>query len=341
MLNKHDSSESQWGEYRVFTLRNRHGLQVDISDLGASVVNFFVHDRFHRKTNITLGYHHPEGYLAGQAFIGGVVGPWANRIEGGTYKENGHPVQLEQNEGENHLHGASVALHLKRWQVVMQAEQGISLKTKVAKGTAGFTANMDICVTYRLTENNELSIQYQVELDAVSPLNLTHHAYFNLNGGVEDVLNHILTIDADEYWQIDRGAIPLSRQSVASSAMDFRQPIRIGLAKSLGGEQVDAVGGFDHCWCLNGEGLRPVAWLYDNSTGIALEVSTDQSGLQFYSGNSLDEPNGREGYYRRHSGLCLETQAYPNQVNMADAEQVLYGPDRPYSHTTIYQVMVE
>lgn len=341
MLNTNDSCVSQWGDFRLFTIRNRHGVEVDISDLGASVINFFVHDRFHRKTNITLGYHRPEDYIAGQAFIGGVVGPWANRIESGQYKVDNQTVQLAQNEGSNHLHGASVALHLKRWQVVMQAEQGITLKTRVVKGEAGYPANIDISVTYRLTENNELSIHYNVEPDAVVPLNMTHHAYFNLNGGVENILSHILTIDADEYWKIDQNSIPVLRQCVANSAMDFRQPKRIGAAKALGDEQVEKVNGFDHCWCLNGDGLRPVAWLYDNSTGIALEVSTDQPGLQFYSGNALDEPKGREGHYRQYAGLCLETQAYPNQVNMADAKSVLYGPNKTYTHTAIYQVMVE
>ncbi|MGL6258972.1 aldose epimerase family protein [Vibrio sp. WXL210] len=334
-------SHLAWGDYRLFTLRNSNDIQVDISDLGATIVNFYVHDRMHRKINITLGYDSPQGYLDGQAYIGGIVGPWANRIDNGCYTHDNNEVRLEKNEANNHLHGGSAGLHKKCWDLVLHAEQGLTLRTRVKRGQAGYPANIDIYVTYRLTDNNELSIQYFANADSVTAINLTNHAYFNLSGRNHDISNHLLTIDADSYWDVNKSSIPTQCLPVAQTRMDFRQPIRIGEAKSQGATKRGKNKDFDHCWNLNGQGLRSVAWLYENNTGIGLEVSTDQKGLQFYAGAGLDEAEGRDGHYGPYSGLCLEAQAIPNQVNMDNADEVIYGPDKQYSQITIYRVEVK
>ncbi|EPA0985826.1 aldose epimerase family protein [Vibrio parahaemolyticus] len=334
---------SAWGDYSLYCLENSNGVRVEISDLGASIVSFKLKDRYHRERNIVLGYNRPEHYLAGQAYVGGVVGPWGNRIENGRYDHAGNTIQLCQNEESNHLHGGDCELHKRRWDVTILAAQGVTLETQVNKGEGGYPANLRICVTYRLSDANELTVHYWVESDDDCPVNLTHHAYFNLSGGKHDVQGHIVAIDADEYWDTNAEQIPTQSRSVMGTAMDFLQPKRIALGFATEEAALVSAGGYDHCFILNGEGLRPVGWAFEQSGGIVLEVMSDRPAMQFYTGNHLgDHKNSFGKPFGTHMGFCFETQSYPNQVNMPDiADQVLVTPNRPFNSTTVFKASVE
>ncbi|WP_120512437.1 aldose epimerase family protein [Photobacterium salinisoli] len=328
-----------WGDYHLYTLTNDHGTQVDISDLGASLVNFVVRDKDNQPVNIVLGYESPEAYLQGKAYIGGVVGPWANRIASGQFELDGKAIQLEQNEGSNHLHGAGAGLHNRRWQLQQISANRISLSTSVNAGEAGYPASISILVCYSLTENNTLVIDYQADPDGKTPVNLTHHAYFNLNGGADGIADHDVQIDADMYLEIDQQSIPQRKCFVEDTPMDFRTLTRLSSRLAANDAEVKAVNGFDHCWCLNGSGMRQVAEVQCAETGLGIVMSTDQSGLQFYTGNALAEQHGRGKAYRRYDGFCLEAQCFPNQVNMINAEECLYWPGKGYRQTTAYQII--
>ncbi|NVN80558.1 MULTISPECIES: aldose epimerase family protein [unclassified Vibrio] len=332
-----------WGKYSVFVLSNLNGISVEISDLGASIIKYVVKDKDNHPCNIVLGYDTPEEYLKDSVYMGAVVGPWGNRIRNAEFKLNGVGVQLDQNEGTNHLHGGACELHKKQWKVMAIAQQGISLQTEVKKGEAGYPANLTFNVTYRLSDENELAIQYWVEADEECPINPTHHAYFNLSGQKKDISEHIVSIDADSYWKTDQQSIPIDHVSVNDTVMDFLNPKKIGIGLLSDHDDIKATQGYDHCYILNGYGLRPVGWVYEPSSGIALEVISDRPAVQFYTGNNLDEHVRSDGRpFRKYGGFCFETQAYPNQINMDGINHdVICSPDRPFRSTTIFKVEVE
>ncbi|WP_046209605.1 MULTISPECIES: aldose epimerase family protein [Vibrio] len=342
-VSEHSVERKHWGDYNIFVLTNNNGVTVEISDLGATIVSFWVTDKSSIPRNIVLGYDTANEYLSGGAFIGAVVGPWGNRIDNGKYELNGQTVQLDKNEGENHLHGGSCTLHKRRWEVMASAKQGISLQTRVASGEGGYPANLTLLVTYRLSDDNELSIDYHVTADKECPVNPTHHAYFNLSGQHKSIGDHVVSIDADRYWQVDKNSIPTIQASVGTSAMSFMTPKKVGLGLSSADTNLVETKGYDHCYIVNGEGLRHFAWVFEATTGIELDVFSDRPAIQFYTGNHLaGESRKTNELFVQYAGLCLETQAFPNQVNMPEYQDGgLVHPNNPFFSTTIYKVSVD
>lgn len=333
---------NNWGSYQLFTLRNENNMQVDISDLGASIVNLFIHDRNGNKKNIVLGYNTPEEYLAGGFFLGCVIGPWANRIANGQFSLEGKKIQLEQNEGSNHLHGASADIGKKRWSVEFIRNNEIILSTKVNAGESSYPADIDFSVKYKLTDENELKVQYGAIPQGATPINMTQHTYFNLSGGEHDILQHQIQIFSDTFLEVNDDAIPVAESFVTDTPMDLRQPKLIGENIDCTYKQLANAGGYDHCWCLKGSGMKKAAVVSVANSGISLEVTTDQPGIQFYSGNFLDNEPGRDGIiYSKRFGICLETQCYPNQVNMFNARDCIYQAGEKYTHNAIYKVSVD
>ncbi|GAL09830.1 aldose 1-epimerase [Vibrio astriarenae] len=216
-----------WGEYSLYSLTNRNGTQVDISDLGAIIVNFFTTDKHEQRRNIVLGYDTPEQYIEGRVFFGCVVGPWANRIANGCYEYQGQIVQLEKNDGDNHLHGASANIGAKRWAVEEALENKLVLSVAMKAEEAGYPANIQFKVVYELTDNDHLNIEYSAIPDATVPLNMTQHSYFNL-GDADNVLDHIVQIHSDKYLHVDSKAIPREVRSIAATPLDLRAPVAIG-----------------------------------------------------------------------------------------------------------------
>lgn len=331
-----------WGEYSLYSLTNRNGTQVDISDLGAIIVNFFTTDKHEQRRNIVLGYDTPEQYIEGRVFFGCVVGPWANRIANGCYEYQGQIVQLEKNEGDNHLHGASANIGAKRWAVEEALENKLVLSVAMKAEEAGYPANIQFKVVYELTDNDHLNIEYSAIPDATVPLNMTQHSYFNLSDA-DNVLDHIVQIHSDKYLHVDSKAIPREIRSVAATPLDLRAPVSIGQSIDSDFEQLTMAGGYDHCWCFDGaDADQPViknASVTDPDSGLTLSVYSDQIGMQFYTGNFIENEIGHNGkVLGKRAGFCLETQYYPDQVNMSHAATCMYEAGEQYRHRVSYQI---
>lgn len=327
-----------WGNYQVYSLTNNKGTRVDISDLGAIIVNFYVNDSDGIRRNIVLGYDEPEGYLNGQCYFSCVVGPWANRIANGRYSLDGQIVQLETNEGTNHLHGASANIGAKGWKVTSAENNTIALTISTPPGESGYPHAIDFKVVYELTDENELKIGYFATPQGKTPINMTQHAYFNLDES-NDILEHSLQINSNSYLFVDSAAIPVALEVVNDTPMDFRKEKKIGQDIKADFSQLINAGGFDHCWCFNSTEMKKIATLYSKNKDLALEVHTDQLGMQFYSGNFIVNEQGRGNTtYTKNAGLCLETQNYPNKINMDENEDCIFDSSNPYSHFVTYKI---
>ncbi|WP_281664131.1 aldose epimerase family protein [Paraburkholderia fungorum] len=350
-------SSEPWGALpggdpvRLFTLRNAHGMKVAISDLGATLVSWHAPDRAGRLGDILLGHDTPAEYLAATTYMGGLIGRWANRIADARFTLDGIEYTLDRNEGANLLHGGTQGFHRALWDV-SEDNGALLMRLESPEGDAGFPGNVTVQVRYTLDDDGTLTIAYEAMTDAATPLNLTSHPYFNLTGRRgADIRGHVLSIDAERFFEVDTSMIPCDLAEVAGNAFDFRQSAPIGARLDWPHAQLARAGGFDHCYVLHRTSdaatagrepqVRQVACAYDPGSGRELTVSTDQRGLQFYTGNSLNGDIGRGGIaYQPHAGLCLEAGGFPNEVNMTEQEQVIVRPGNTYRQTTAYRVGV-
>jgi len=335
-----------FGEIRLFTLRNAHGMRVTLSDLGATLISWHAPDRAGRVTDVLAGHDTPAEYLASRWYFGSTVGRWANRIAHARFTLDGVTYQLDRNDGDNLLHGGASGFHKVLWNA-READGAVIFTYESPEGDAGFPGAVTASVRYTLDDNGALTIDYDASADAPTPLSMTNHAYFNLSGdaptNTADIRGHVISIDADAFFAVDDSMIPVERKEVAGSVFDFRAGAPIGARLDWPDAQVARAGGFDHCYVLRDGAatLRQVAALYDPASGRELTVSTDAKGMQFYTGNFLAGANGRNGRtYSKHAALCLETGAFPNQINMPDAEDVVLRPGEHYRHTTVYRLGV-
>jgi aldose 1-epimerase len=358
MISTAKLSHEPWGTLpggrtvHLFTLRNAHGMRVSVSELGATLVSWHAPDRAGRLSDILLGHDTPADYWEAKTYMGALVGRWANRIAGGRFTLDGIGYSVDRNEGDNSLHGGTTGFHRAIWQA--REEDGTLVMTVDSEeGDAGFPGNVSVEVRYTLDDDGELTIDYRGTTDAPTPLNLTSHGYFNLTAQPgADIKGHVLSIDADAFFEVDPTLIPIRQSAVAGNAFDFREPAPIGARLDWPHEQLSLARGFDHCYVLrepgaaeqrsdNARPVREVARLYDPASGRLMTVSTDQRGLQLYTGNYLDGVRGRHGEtYMRYAGLCLETGGFPNQINMADREDMISRPEKPYRQVTKYRVGV-
>jgi len=352
-------SSEPWGvlpggdPVRLFTLRNTHGMKVAISDLGATLVSWHAPDRAGRLADILLGHDTPAEYVAATTYMGGLIGRWANRIADARFTLDGIEYTLDRNEGNNLLHGGTQGFHRALWDV-SEDNGSLVMRLESPEGDAGFPGNVTVQVRYTLHDDGALTIAYEALTDAPTPLNLTSHPYFNLSGRPgSDIRGHVLSIDADTFFEVDAALIPCKRADVAGNAFDFRQSAPIGARLDWPHTQLARAGGFDHCYVLRDTAdtagvawsgaspVRPVACAYDPGSGRELTVSTDQRGLQFSTGNWLRDDPGRGGIaYQPHAGLCLEAGGFPNQVNMAEQEQVIVRACNAYRQVTQYRIGV-
>jgi aldose 1-epimerase len=325
---------------RLFTLRNVHGMKVTISDFGGTLVSWQTPDRSGRMGEILLGYDTPEAYLRSDAYLGALIGRWANRIANARFTLDGVNYPLDCNQSPNLLHGGASGFHRMLWEAE-EDDNSLILTLESPEGDAGFPGNLSVQVRYALDDEGTLSIDYQAVSDAPTPINLTSHPYFNLSARHgSDIRGHLLQIDADHYFEVDADMIPIRRSSVSGSAFDFRQAAPIGTRLDWPHAQLAQAGGFDHCYALrkpdpSAGAVREVARAYDPGSGRELIVATDQSGLQLYTGNHLAGAG-----HTVHGGLCLEAGGFPNQINMDEAEDVVLRPGQVYRQTTHYRVAV-
>ncbi|MFM0738846.1 galactose mutarotase [Paraburkholderia xenovorans] len=345
-------SSEPWGKLpggdpvRLFMLRNAHGMKVAISDLGATLVSWHAPDRAGRLGDVLLGHDTPAEYVAATTYMGALVGRWANRIADARFTLDGIDYTLDRNEGKNLLHGGTVGFHRALWDA-SEDNGALVMRLESPEGDAGFPGNVTTQVRYTLDDDGTLTIDYEAITDATTPLNLTSHPYFNLTGQAgTDIRGHVLSIDADRFFEVDAAMIPCNLAEVAGNAFDFRQSAPIGARLDWPHAQLATAGGFDHCYMLretagDGSALRRVACAYDPGSGRELTVSTDQRGLQFYSGNFLKGDTGRNGItYQAHAGLCLEAGGFPNEVNMADPDPVIVRAGGAYRQITQYRIGV-
>jgi aldose 1-epimerase len=330
-------------EVHQYTLSNGTGMTVQTISYGAAITTLSVPDRNGNIADVVLGYDSIDGYINGTAYFGAIVGRYGNRIGKGQFQLDGKQYQLTVNDGENHLHGGKIGFNKVLWDAKILGDSSIQLQYVSRDGEEGYPGTVTLKVTYTLTEKNELRVDYECITDQPTILNPTQHSYFNLSGSFNNtILDHLLMIEADGITPVDKGLITTGQTvSVAYTPMDFRAPMAIGAHINDQDEQLAFGKGYDHNWVLKGNAgrIRKVAELYEAASGRMMTVFTDQPGLQFYSGNFLDgSAKGKNGIaYQQRTGLCLETQAFPDTPNKPQFPPVTLRPGQTYRQTTIYQ----
>ena len=337
------------GKVSVYTLTNKSGAEVRIINYGAIVVSLKVPDRAGKLRDVVLGYDALAGYVRDKAFLGTIVGRYANRIAAGKFTLDGKTYQLDLNNDGNHLHGGAQGFYRKLWKAEKvkngKGDPAVKLTYVSPDGEGGYPGKLTLAVTYTLTADNALRIDYQGTSDKPTLLNPTHHSYFNLSGDpTQTILDEQLTIDADQTTVVGAGLIPTGKLAdVAGTPLDFRQPARIGARIDATDEQLALGKGYDHNWVLraplHGGGVHRAAQVVDARSGIVMQVFTDQPGLQFYSGNFLDGTiHGKQGIvYQRRTALCLEAQLFPDAPHHPGFPSAELRPGHPYKQTTIYK----
>ncbi|NQT08513.1 galactose mutarotase [Candidatus Bathyarchaeota archaeon] len=347
--------ESQdWGEtpdgqgVQLYTVVNGRGAAAQITNYGGIVVSLKVPDVDGRLDDVVLGYDTLPEYVDDLSYFGCIVGRYANRIAGGRFTLKGVEHTLTANERWNHLHGGIRGFSKVVWgarAVERGGSAGLGLSYLSRDGEEGYPGNLRADVTYLLTEDDELRIEYEATTDRDTVVNLSHHSYFNLGGG-GDVLNHDLTLYADRFTPVDGELIPTGElRSVEGTPMDFTAPTAIGERIEADYEQLKLAGGYDHNWVLNreGSGLSVAARVHHPGTGRTMEVSTTEPGVQFYSGNQLPTqiPGKRGRRYGPHRGLCLEAQHFPDSPNRPEFPSTVLKEGETYRQTTVYRFYTE
>ena len=333
-------------EVRIWTISNRRGLRAKIMNLGAVLLELDVPDRRGETADIVLGYRDLESYFRNFACFGATVGPNANRIGQAAFELEGRRYQLEANDGVNNLHSGSDSFHHRVWQLAEAGENSISFAITSPHMDLGFPGNLTMTVSYQLSEDNRLIIDYEGICDRTSLFNPTNHSYFNLAGhNSGQVFDQLLQIPSDAFTYADAASIPDGQiRSVEDSPMDFRVPKPIGRDFKADYDQLKYAGGYDHNWILrdcNGQ-VRPVATLSDPVSGRRMTVSSDLPGIQFYTGNYIDEREiGKGGcHYPRQGGVCLETQYFPNAINVESFTSPLIYAGQPVHSRTVFAFSV-
>ena len=330
-------------EVFLYTLKNKAGMQAQITNFGGVVYSLTAPDRNGKFDDVVLGWDSVADYEKQGPYFGALIGRYGNRIGGGKFTLEGKPVQLSINDGPNTLHGGKVGFDKRVWQVVDYKPESLHLRYVSKDGEEGFPGTLTADVTYTLTDKNELKIEYMATTDKPTVVNLTNHAYFNLKGqGNGDIVDHVLELKASKFTPVDKTLIPTGElKAVAGTPFDFTKPTKLSAHIGDKDQQIEYGLGFDHNWVLDngGKGMAVVARVSEATTGRVLEVVTDQPGIQFYSGNHMD--NGMKGKggktYNFRYGLCLETQHFPDSPNHANFPSTELKPGQKYHTVTMYR----
>ena len=325
----------------LYTLTNAKGVQVKISNYGATVTSWVSPDKNNKPSSIVLGFDSLSGYLAKPPYFGAVVGRYGNRIAKGKFKIDTAQYTLATNNGPNALHGGLKGFDKQVWDASTENDSTASLLLSYTSkdGEEGYSGNLKVTVRYTLTDDNELKIEYNATTDKPTVLNLTNHSYFNLTGDVSNsILDHTLMIDADNYTPVDTTLIPTGEiKSVKGTPFDFTKAKKIG-------QEIAAAGGYDHNFVLNKKdsSLQKIVELKDSISGRTLEVYTTEPGVQFYTGNFLDgtfsTPAGKK--INQHAAMCLETQHFPDSPNQPKFPTTLLLPGQQFHSETVYKLKV-
>lgn len=342
-------TEHEGRQVDLYTLENVHGMKVQITNYGGKVVSIIVPDRDGRLGDVVLGYETGDQYIDGIASLGATMGRYANRIANAQFKLNDTTYHLDPNNGEHSIHGGSAGFRHQVWEAHQVDGKTLELSYFSGDGDGGYPGNLDVTVTYTVTDENELRLHYSATTDRPTVLNMTNHAFFNLAGeGSGDILDHVLYVNADRYTPVDRDAIPTGElRSVEGTPFDFTRPTPIGARIDADNRQLEHVGGYDHNFVLNkqpGE-MALAARLSEPTSGRVMEVYTTEPGLQVYTSNSLTgEGNqaGKGGHpYGARSAVCLEAQHFPDSPHHPEFPSTVITPDEGYESTTVYRFGTE
>lgn len=330
----------------LYTLTNKVGSEVTITNYGAKIVSLMVFDKNGRFTDVVLGHPSIDEYLSSEEpYFGAVCGRTANRIAGGRFCLEGEEYRLAVNNGPNSLHGGLKGFNAVVWDVKNVTTQSIELFYLSADGEEGFPGNLSVTVTYSLTDDNALELHYRATTDKTTILNLTNHSYFNLSGeGDPYIGDHLLMLNADEYLPTDATAIPYGDSApVKGTPMDFTNPIEIGARINDDFEQLQFGNGYDHTYILNesadDNGYHYAGYCQSPKTGIKMEMFTTEPGLQLYTGNWM---TGRfkaknDHSYPKRAAVCFETQHFPDSINKPTYPSIILQPGEEFNSRTTYK----
>lgn len=326
-------------------LKNNNKIQIAITNYGARIVALIIPDKNKRPTDIVIGFDNLGGYLnSTETYHGAIVGRYANRIAKGKFSLNGKEYQLAVNLPPNHLHGGPKGFHNQVWKIEGASDHTFKLSHFSQDGEENYPGNLNIILTYTLSEENELKINYEATTDQTTIFSPTAHPFFNLNGqGNGRIEDHTLWVNADNYTPVDENLIPVGIHPVENTPFDFRKEKRIGEDIENENEQLNFGAGYDHNFVLNGNDLRSVAKATGDKSGISMEVLTTEPGMQLYTGNYMKSENvikyGLTDNYR--GAFCLETQHYPDSPNHPQFPSTVLEPGEIFSSMTIYKFSID
>ena len=329
----------------VFTLTNAKGVEVRAITYGGIIQSWKVPDKAGKLADVVLGFDTIDGYQTDHPFFGAIIGRYGNRIGNAQFSLDGRTYKLAANNGPNNLHGGARGFDKQLWTgeiVKSDRGQAVAFSRTSPDGEEGFPGTLKVRVTYILTDQNGLIVEYEASTDKATPVNLTQHSYFNLAGeGSGTILDHQLMINAERYTPVNDTLIPTGELApVAGTAFDFRKPTRIGDRIDQPDVQLKNGKGYDHNWVLNRKqsGLQLAARVFEPKSGRTLEITTSEPGLQFYAGNFLDGTiKGKQGHvYGHRSGFCLETQHFPDSPNKPSFPSTILKPGQQYRTTTVF-----
>lgn len=333
----------------LYTLTNELGTVMTVTNYGGIIVSLKTEDRNGVFEDVVLGFDSLSQYEKSNPYFGCIVGRYGNRIAKGKFTLDGKTYTLAVNNGANHLHGGLKGFDKVVWEAEeASSAEGVALKLKYTSKDMeeGYPGNLATEVTYTLTNNNEVKIDYKATTDKKTVVNLTNHSYFNLTGDTKrDILGHTVSLAATKFLPVDKGLIPTGElKEVGGTPFDFTEPFVVGERIDANDEQLKIAGGYDHCWVFDNAGSQSaVATVYDSTSGRFMEVFTSEPAVQFYSGNFLDgKLTGKYGtVYNKRFGLCLETQHFPDSPNQPKFPTTELNPGETYSTQTVYKFSVK
>lgn len=326
----------------LYILKNAKGMTAAFTNYGGRLVGLWVPDSTGKYHDVVVGFGSVNEYTQPtDMYFGATIGRYGNRIAKGKFTLEGKQYSLATNNGQNALHGGKKGFSAVVWDAKQLNDSTLEFSYVSKDGEEGYPGNLSVKVTYGVGGNNELRMQYEATTDKTTIVNLTNHAYFNLNGeGSGTINNHLLTLNADKFTPVDSTLIPTGKlEPVAGTPFDFTKPTAIGARIGDQDEQLKNGGGYDHNFVLTGEGMKPAARVIGDKTGIVLDVYTEEPGIQFYGGNFMAGKNtfksGAKDDYR--SAFCLETQHFPDSPNKPKFPSTVLRPGQTYITTSIYR----
>ena len=315
---------------QTFTLANKNGMSMDVTNVGCAIISLNVPTKSGGTKDVVFGLDSAEDYTKAHPFFGVIAGRFANRIGKATFSLSGKTYVLETNDGPHHLHGGSQGFDKKIWDVLESSKEKIVFCYNSPEGDSKYPGDLKAIVTYTLTDENILRIDYNATTKTETICNLTNHSYFNLSGhDAESILDHELEIVADKTTAVDEGLIPTGEfNDVTGTPFDFRTPKTIGQDIKAAGE-INNTGGYDHNFVLSAKGKA--ASVFSPKTGIRMTISTNSPGIQLYTSNMIEGGgvvSGKGASYRTHSGFCLETQLFPDAINHAHFPECVVTEDK-------------